>query len=243
MKFDLRVLVGVAAAVTWGLASGAGAVPSHIGGQDGTSHYDSTTGRLSFGTGADMGIVTSDDQGIGLVGLSVIFEVELDNTPARTNQASFGGLPGGVTELRFVDDGGTPTNPLDDVVMLAFDVINLDWTQQTLGGGAGADRIVLGDQTPTNFGITSELRVAASPLANSVDGVGTPAVLEITLGGFTTNLANNPPAWGFDWDTNGITATTWNLNTLTAPEPSTALLVSAGLAGMAGLARRGRRRR
>ena len=59
MRFDLHVLLGTAFAVAWGFASVATAAPFHLGGQDGGTHYDHTTGKLRFGTGADAAIMNA----------------------------------------------------------------------------------------------------------------------------------------------------------------------------------------
>ena len=87
--------------------------------------------------------------------------------------------------------------------------------------------------------MTATLTVAASPLAASVGGEGTPAIMQISLQDPSRNLGG-ANAWTADWENS---STTWNINILSVPETGSVLLLGGGLAGLAAMSRRARSRR
>ena len=226
------------------LASNASAVPLTLEGLAGLTYTGESgganaTGTLVFDSGATVDTVgnTTNPALLALAGASITFSSALDPSTMpvvgsapwpHTRDAELGAsnvLPGIVFSI-----AGSP--------VLAFDINYIAASNAT----GFNNQITLGSLDPLSFG-TAEgtiLRVANSPLAGQIGGVGQEVIFHMifrTTPGFGGSNGG-PPVWYDDFTSQS--SSTWSMKVLFAPEPGTGLLTGFGLLGLVAWARRAR---
>ncbi len=247
------------------VASGpARAMPIHIGGTDTISTYTGAglaapdAGVLTFDDASGPGLVTTDDQAIGLQTTgenqdTVSFEAIL--SPLQQNGNPFDPATTNIKRAVFEGTGGHEFKIIDGTdgftVLLALNLSFIDvassttWADPVLGDPDGL--IIMGDSTEAAFGFSSALQVSGGTLNQLVGGKGTPAVLEITMGTLTPAILAKADLKGYFNDnflsgvgSPPIATTTWNLTITPIPEPGSAALLGVALIGLLAAARRSR---
>ena len=226
------------------LAPGAAASPLTLEGladftYTGDSSGANATGTLTFAPGSghvDSVLNTTNLNLLDLANADITFSAALDPStmPVETSapwphtrdavlEAS-NGLPGIVFSI-------------DGVPLLALD-INYIAVSQAIGF---TEQITLASFDPASFGQSegSVLRVANSPLASQVGGVGAEAIFYVvfdSVPGFGGSNAG-PPIW-YDNFTSDASRADWSIKILFTPEPGSGLLTGMGLLGLVAFARR-----
>jgi hypothetical protein len=235
----------IASLVIFLLASGAAAVPLTLEGLSdftyvGDSSGSNATGNLSFDAGAHVDSVlnTTNPLLLALSAAEVTFTAALDPSTMpvvtsapwpHTRDAVLTGT-GPLPEIQFKIDGS---------VVLALEIEYIA-VSQAIGA---TEQVLLASFDPASFGEPegSVLRVAPSPLADQVGGVGTEAIFYVVFDsnpGFGGRNAG-PPIW-YDDFTSDASRADWSIKILFAPEPGSALLTGMGLLGLVAWSRRPR---
>lgn len=213
----MKKLAGIlAAAFALALVAGsAHALPvstASIGGGKGCLDAACASQRLSWSLSAGSGSGT-----LGLSGTTLIFSISL---PSSTFLPTTGPNDNGVTQLVFTNTtyAGTAT------------LLNLGFGAYSITGGTAS---ISGTQTPTGAGVAGPFSALSSLLSGSCFDSGP---LGVTCG-IIFSASND-----FNFAVNGQTRYfTHTLNVTAVPEPTTAMLVLAGLFGLGLTGRRSRR--
>lgn len=188
------------------------------------------------------GTVTTESQPLGLVGGRIDLEIMLDTTsfnPATGNLLGAPFIGTGVPNEIVIWDSTLNT------VLLAFGVDFVDVTGVTpqYPPFLPDSIITLGENVLSGLGVSSRLVVQGGSVAAAVGGVGTQAVLQLTISNpdpqvtttnmngylddsFVVGIPGAPPTYGVNWEITIV------------PEPSTSLLVGGSLLVWAAAARR-----
>jgi hypothetical protein len=203
--------------------------------------YDSMSG---MNPNPERGTVTTESQPLGLVDGRIDLEIMLDTSsfdPAVDNLlgAPFTGT--GVPNEILIWDSTETT------VLLAFGVDFIDVTGVTPQylPYLPSSIITLGENVLSGVGVSSRLLVQGGSLADAVGGIGTQAVLQLTISNpdpqvtttnmngylddsFSVGIPPDPPTNGVNWEITIV------------PEPTTSLLIGGSLTLWAALKRRRR---
>ena len=223
------------------LASNASAIPLHLAGLAGLTYTgesagDKATGTLVFDSGASVDSVlnTSNPALEALAGATITFSAALD----PLTMPVVGGAPFPHTRDAVLE----PSNVLPGIVFSigGSPVLALDVNYVAVSNATGFNnQVTLGSLDPLSFGLTEGtiLRVANSPLAAQVGGVGAEAIFHMvyrSVPGFAGTVA--APIWYDDFVSQS--SSTWSIKILFTPEPGTGLLTGFGLLGLVAWARR-----
>lgn len=190
------------------------------------------------------GTVTTESHPLGLVGGRIDLEIMLDTSsfdPATGNLLGAPFIGTGVPNEIMIWDSTQTT------VLLAFGVDFIDVTGVTpqFPPYLPDSIITLGENVLSGLGVSSRLVVQGGTKAADVGGIGTEAVLQLTISNpdpqvtttnlngylddsFVVGIPGDPPTYGVNWEITIV------------PEPSTALLLGGSLLAWTALARRRR---
>lgn len=254
---------GLLGAVCAGLLPAASASALSIGGIDSNTQFTGAglavadAGILTFDDQfnstnlPELGVVTSEDiPGFDLTNARVGFEALLSGTQ-RNGTDVFDPASTNINRARFVGTGGGELfilDPTDNTtVLLSFDLSFIDVSQTAIAfPGVDPDGLILlGNADPASFNTArgSALTVSGGTLNAVVGGIGTPAVLSILMATIDPPLLSSADRKGYFNDnflsgvgSPPVATTVWDLTII--PEPTTALLLGAGLLGLLAFARR-----